>query len=374
MELNAHHQVLLSVFAIAVVMGAIVNKTGFCTMGAVSDWVNIGDSGRMRAWLLSMAVAIAGVLILQASGAVRIGLDTFPPYRTPSFAWLRYLLGGLLFGIGMTLASGCGNKTLVRVGSGNLKSVVVLLVAAVFAYLMVWTSFYAAAFHSWMAPAAIDLQRYGIRSQGLGDVAAGVVGGDGAKFQVIAGALVATAILAFVLASRDFRRSSDNLLGGIVVGLAVVAGWYVTGGALGVQWKEWAEFSPSPPSRVEVQSYTFISPMADLVRYLGSPANLELVNFGLMALTGVLVGSFLYALASRTFRIEWFADWRDFARHAAGGALIGTGGVLAMGCTIGQAVTGVSTLAIGSFLTFVAIVAGAAATMKYQYWCMLRET
>ncbi len=373
MEFNAHHQVLLSVFLVAVVMGAVVNKTGFCTMGAVSDWVNIGDTGRMRAWLLSMAVAIAGVLVLQASGAARIGLETFPPYRTPSFAWLRYLLGGLLFGIGMTLASGCGNKTLIRIGSGNLKSVVVLGVAAIFAYLMVWTDLYAVAFHSWIAPTTVDLQRYGIRSQALSDVMAGAVGSDRANYEVIAGTALALALLAFVLASRDFRRSADNLLGGIVVGVAVVAGWYITGGALGAAWKDLAEFSPIPPSRVEVQSYTFISPMADLVRWFQAPASLELVNFGIMALTGVVVGSLLYALASRTFRIEWFADWRDFVRHAVGGALIGTGGVLAMGCTIGQAVTGTSTLALGSMLAFVSIVAGSAATMKYQYWRMLRE-
>ena len=97
------------------------------------------------------------------------------------------------------------------------------------------------------------------------------------------------------------------------------------------------------------------------------------VNFGVMALAGVITGSFIYAVATHNFRIEWFTSAGDFANHAVGGVLMGIGGVLSMGCTIGQAITGMSTLAIGSMLTFAAIVTGAAATMKFEYWRMMRE-
>jgi hypothetical protein len=117
-----------------------------------------------------------------------------------------------------------------------------------------------------------------------------------------------------------------------------------------------------------VQSFTFVSPMGDTLRYLLDPANLSLVNFGVVALAGVIIGASLFAIVTGQFRIEWFADWKDFANHAVGGVLMGTGGVLSMGCTVGQAITGISTLAIGSILTFLAIVIGAAGTMKYQYW------
>jgi len=113
--------------------------------------------------------------------------------------------------------------------------------------------------------------------------------------------------------------------------------------------------------------------MGDTARYLLDPGNLLLVNFGVMALAGVIIGSFAYALATRSFRFEWFASGSDFARHAAGGALMGVGGVLSMGCTVGQAISGVSTLAIGSILTFLAIVIGSAGTMKFQYWRMMQE-
>ncbi len=116
MEFTIHLQVLGLVFLAAVVLGAVANKTNFCTMGAVSDWVNMGDTGRMRAWLFAMTVALLGVMLFEGAGKLALPSDTFPPYRTGNFAWLRYVLGGVLFGIGMTLGSGCGNKTLVRIG------------------------------------------------------------------------------------------------------------------------------------------------------------------------------------------------------------------------------------------------------------------
>jgi len=126
---------LWGAFLIALIMGAVVNKTNFCTMGAVSDMVNMSDYSRMRAWLLAIVVALLGVVILESQGAVQAD-GAFPPYRSSQFIWLENILGGLLFGIGMTFASGCGNKTLVRIGGGNLKSIVVFLIIGVIAYFM----------------------------------------------------------------------------------------------------------------------------------------------------------------------------------------------------------------------------------------------
>lgn len=374
MEFNVHHQVLATVFVIAAALGAIVNKTNFCTMGAVSDWINIGDTGRMRAWLFAMAIAITGVLVMEAASIINLSGETFPPYRTANFSWLRYLAGGAMFGIGMTLGSGCGNKTLVRAGAGNLKSLVVLVIACLMAYLMMWTPFYEKLFHPWVSATAIDLAQHGINTQGLDTVIAGLFGLQTTPtLHVAIGGALALGLFIYVFRSVDFRGSVDNILGGAAVGFAVLAGWYLTGGPLGQAWKEYAEFATQMPSRVQVQSYTFISPMGDTVRYLLSPDNIALINFGVVALVGVILGSCVYALITRSFRIEWFVSLKDFANHAAGGVLMGVGGVLAMGCTVGQAITGMSTLALGSLLTFFAIVIGAAATMKYQYWRMLQE-
>ena len=374
MEFTIHIQVLAAAFAIAVVMGAVANKTNFCTMGAVSDWVNMGDTGRMRAWMLAMAVALSGVIVLEAAGTVDLSAETFPPYRTASFAWLRYLVGGLMFGVGMTLASGCGNKTLVRAGAGNLKSVAVLGVAMIASYFMLWSPLYEKAFYPWISATTVNLAQHGMSTQQLGSVLSGIFGMQPSRaLNLGVAALVAACLIIFVFRSADFRRSGDNILGGTVMGSAVVAGWWLTGGPLGRAWKDYAEMATDVPSRVQVQSYTFVSPMGDAVHYLLSPAKLSLLNFGVMALAGVIAGSFIYAVATRSFRVEWFASFGDFVNHVIGGALMGIGGVLSMGCTVGQAITGVSTLAIGSFLTFFAIVIGAAGTMKYQYSKMMQE-
>jgi uncharacterized membrane protein YedE/YeeE len=374
MEFTVHHQVLGAVFVIAVIMGAVVNKTHFCTMGAVSDWVNIGDTGRMRAWVFAMAVALSGVIALESAGIINLSAETFPPYRSANFAWPRYLVGGLMFGIGMVLASGCGNKTLVRVGSGNLKSLTVLLIAMIASYLMLWSPLFEKAFLPWLQPSTINLGKHGIPTQQAGDVISGLLGQATSRTNNLAMALMfAAGMLIFVFKSKDFRGSFDNIVGGAAVGLAIVAGWYLTGGALGQSWKEYAEMATDIPSRVQVQSYTFVSPLGDTLRYLLDPTKLSLVNFGVVSLAGVIIGSFLYAAATRNFRIEWFASFGDFINHVVGGVLMGIGGVLSMGCTVGQAITGMSTLAIGSMLTFIAIVGGAAATMKFQYWRMMRE-
>jgi uncharacterized membrane protein YedE/YeeE len=374
MDSTIHIQVLGSIFVIAVILGAVMQRTNFCTMGAVSDWVNIGDTGRMRAWVFSMAVALAGVVALEGAGIVNLSGETFPPYRTANFAWIRYLLGGLMFGIGMTLASGCGSRTLVRIGGGNLKSLVVLVVAGVCAYAMLWTPVFEKAFFPWISATTINLQEYQVANQELGTILSGMFGMPLSRgFNFALAAVVVIGLLVFVFGSADFRGSRDNILGGAVMGLAIVAAWWITGGSIGQTWKEYAEMSTVVPSRVQTQSYTFISPMGDTARYLFSPGNLALINFGVVSLAGVILGSSVQALLARQFRIEWFASWQDFGNHVLGGALMGVGGVLAMGCTVGQGITGVSTLAVGSILAFFAIVIGASGTMKYQYWRMTQE-
>ncbi|MRR51239.1 MAG: YeeE/YedE family protein, partial [Rhodocyclaceae bacterium] len=244
-------------------------------------------------------------------------------------------------------------------------SLVVLAIASACAYLMLWTNFYDSVFNSWISATTINLGASGKTSQALGDLL-----GAG---NTVTGFVLAAGLIGFAFASADFRGNRDNILGGLIIGLVVIAGWYITGGSMGQSWKEFADFADVKPLRVETQSFTFISPMGDAARYAMNPGDTSLINFGIMALVGVIVGSFLHALISRNFRVEWFVNGGDFFNHAIGAVLMGIGGVLSMGCTVGQAITGVSTLAVGSFLTFAAIVAGAAGMMKYQYWKMMRE-
>jgi hypothetical protein len=239
---------------------------------------------------------------------------------------------------------------------------------------MMWTPVFETAFLPAIRATSINLAQHGIATQEVGSVIAGMFRLEPSRILNLAvGGLAALALFVWVFKSRDFRENFDHVLGGAVIGLAVLAGWYLTGGPLGQAWKEHSDMAIEIPSRVQTQSFTFISPMGDSVRYLLDRSKFSLINFGVVALAGVILGSLFYSALSGRFRFERFLTLRDFGNHVLGGALMGTGGVLAMGCTIGQAVTGVSTFAIGSILTFFAIVIGSASTMKYQYWRMMRE-
>ena len=370
--------ILLWAFGLAVVLGVFANKTNFCTMGAVSDLVNIGDTGRMRAWVFAMGLAILGVMGLGYFGLNDLSLvsqnDTAnPPYLTANFAWPRNILGGILFGIGMTFGSGCGNKTLVRLGGGNIKSVFVLLAIGIMAYLMIFTNFSYTAFLSWMEPAFIDLSNSDIENQGLGSVIAHFAGSDPQSTTMVVAAVLGGLLVLWAFLSSDFRGNFDNVLGGFIVAAVVVAAWWVTTGELGQELLEEAEMMDERPFAIGAQSFTFVQPSGHLLRWAELSFDKSMLTFALVAGFGVVIGSFLYSLLFRKFRIEWFASWKDFFTHIIGGLLMGVGGVLAMGCTIGQAVTGASTLAMGSFLTFFAIVFGSALTMKIQYYQMVYE-
>jgi uncharacterized protein len=385
---SAQSYLLWGTFIIALIMGAVVNKTNFCTMGAVSDWVNMGDKGRFRAWMLAIAVAVLGVVILESLGMVNV-TNAFPPYRGGQLIWAENLLGGLAFGVGMTLASGCGNKTLIRIGGGNLKSVMVLLVISVIAYFMVNPfpgtdkTLFSVLFYPWIRPLAIDT---GV-AQDLGTLIGGAE--SAVTVRLVIGLVLVAAILFFVFKSSEYRKSFDNILAGLVVGLAVLGAWYVSsnifidadGDTLSLigyynQWEMLSDSSAGKPAAgaaLSPQSYTFINPMGQTLGYATSGFSSSLLTFGVMALLGVIAGSFLWSLINRSFRIEWFASFGDFVNHLIGAILMGFGGVLAMGCTIGQGITGVSTLAVGSFISLFSIIIGSALTMKVQYYKMVYE-
>jgi len=379
MELDLYSQSLLWAFGLSIVFGAIANKANFCTMGAVSDWINIGDHNRMRSWLLAIVTAIIGVGILEYTGNIDLSLTTSnetsnPPYRSANFIWLRHLVGGLMFGIGMTLASGCGNKTLVRLGEGNMKSLVVLAIMGIAAWWMLFTNFGYLVFLQWMLPVSIDFSNQGIPSQDVTAVLSGIAGIESSPAFGFAIALImAIPLLIWILRSHDFRTNLELISAGLVIGMLIVIGWYVTSGPGGIELMDELEFMDERPFFTGAQSLTFIGPTGHIVQYLKEGFSEIFLTFGIATVLGVVFGSFLYTLVFRKIRIEWFVSWNDFLMHAIGALLMGVGGVLAMGCTIGQGITGVSTLALGSILTIVAIIAGSAATMKYQYYLMMRE-
>jgi len=357
--------VLWLAFAVSFVFGAIGQKTHFCTMGAVSDIVNMGDWSRMRMWLLAIGVAILGAGALHAAGLIDLGKSI---YRTPNFTWLSYIVGGLTFGIGMVFASGCGSKTLIRIGAGNLKSLVVFLVLGLVAYMTMRGVFGVFRVNV--------LEKAAITFPGGQDIpalltAAGLEAKTAFMLAVLA---IGGGLAAFCLLNRDFW-TLDNLLGGLGTGLAVVAAWYISGhlGYL-AEHPETLEEAFLATNSGRMESLTFVAPQAYTLELLMLWSDTSrTVTFAIATVLGVIAGSGAWALLTGNFRWEGFASVEDTASHLFGAALMGFGGVVAMGCTVGQGISGFSTLALGSIVTFLAIVAGAAATLKFQYWRLMRE-
>ncbi len=365
--------ILIYTSILGFILGYVVNKTNFCTMGAVSDLVNIGDTSRLKAWFLAIAIAILGVTILELVGAINVN-DSRIPYRNSVLFWPRYIVGGIMFGIGMTLASGCGNKILIRIGGGNLKSIFVLLIAGLMALLMTRTDFYGLLFHSWMSPLSPDLAKLGINDQSIQTIISSIFRLDsGNIFSTLFVPLITIFFLFKFIFSSNKKLSADNITSGIVVGLVVVFAWLLTGGQLGQAWIENNDFLDTPYPAVGVQSFTFINPMGEALLYTTSGLNSFFLTFGVAALLSTIFGSFVYALISKNLRLEWFVNKHDFIRHLIGGILIGIGGVLSLGCTIGQGVTGVSTLALGSIITLISIIFGASLMMKIEYYKAVYE-
>jgi uncharacterized membrane protein YedE/YeeE len=327
----------------------------------------VGDTGRMRMWLLAIAVAILGSNALHLGGVVDLSKSI---YQAPSFLWLSYLVGGFFFGVGMTLGSGCGSKTLIRIGGGSLKSVVVFVFLGIAAY-MTLRGLFGAFRVGVLEPASLTLAG----GQDLPSIASRVHGGDRRIWVAAWSLMLGGGLLAFVYWSKAFRENFDLTLGGVVTGLVVIGGWYVSGvlGHLAEDPQTLQEaFVATNTGRME--SFSFVSPMAFSLEYLMLWTDKsKIVTYGIASAAGVIAGSAAWALWSKSFRWEGFRDAEDTALHILGGILMGFGGITALGCTVGQGITGFSTLALGSIVTFVAIVAGAAATMKWQYWRLTRE-
>lgn len=335
-------------------------------MGAISDIVNMGDWTRLRQWLLAIAVALLGVAVLQGAGLVDVRKSMYTGLR---LNWLSHLVGGLLFGVGMVLASGCGSKTLIRVGGGNLKSVLVLLVLAITGFATM-----RGLFAVWRT-ASVDQVAVNFQtSQDLPSLLASALGVPAAVLAVWLPVLVAAGLLVFVFMNRE-ARGGDTLLGGIGIGLVIAGGWYVTGHV--------AFVAEHPETLQEAYIGTFGNRPESLSLVAPTAAGLELlmfwsdkskyVQFGVASALGIVAGSAAWALLSGSYREEVFPTPADFKRHLLGGALMGIGGVTGLGCTIGQGLTGLSTLALGSMITVAGIVVGATAMIKYDYWRIMNE-
>lgn len=369
-ELTSHVLILAGALLLGAALAVAMAASNFCTLGAIADWVTTGDRRRFRAWLLAMATAIAGAIALQVFGEFDPAA-TRVPYASAVFAWPRHLLGGLLFGAGMALCSGCPSKQLLRAGFGSGKALVALCLAAVGAALLTRTRLYEYAFYGWIEPLSLDLMRFDLPDQRLPTLVLRPLGADDPKLAALFGGALAALLAAMAVWLGRLRLRPVQLVGAIAIGVIITLGWWATTSALGQRWIEDAEFLLEIPPGIGVQSFTFIGPLADATAWLSAPADPYRITFGMAGIGGMLLGACGYALGKRRWRWEWFNSAGDFLRHLCGGLALGIGGVLALGCSIGQGLTGISTLALGSVLTVLAILLGCALTIKTEYYLLV---
>ena len=358
-------RILWAAFALAALFGAIAQRTHFCTMGAVADIVNMGDWARMRAWVLAMGVAVIGFNAMVGLGWLQAGHSV---YAQPRLLWLSSAVGGAMFGFGMVLASGCGSKTLVRIGGGSLKSLVVFCVLGLAAYATLRGAF------SVLRVATLDRVYLQLPvGQDLPSLLAHATSTSTQAWAWALGLAVGGAMLAFALARAE-GRSFDVLLSGLGLGAAVVAVWWLSGrvGHLAEHPLTLEETYLATNSR-RMESLSFVAPIAYTVDwFILYSDRLKVLTLGITSVAGVVVGSAAAAVTAGTFRWEGFAGTEDTANHIVGAVLMGVGGVTAMGCTVGQGLSGVSTLALGSFIAVAGIMAGAVLGLRWQIWRLER--
>ena len=344
---------------IGVVFGYIVFRTNFCTMGSISDIMNFGDYRRFRSWLLATATAILGATVVEVAGIADLSGSI---YLTPSFNWLGNVVGGLIFGFGMVFAGGCTSRNLVRAGGGDLRSLMVLIVVGIFGYMTIG-GILGPLRVMIFSPATVNLADYGLDTQRTGDILAAITGIDTGIVRNVVLVAVLAGLLGYIFKDKGFRSSPVHIIAGAGIGLCVTVGWLLTGLAID-------DFADVP---VQLASLTYVRPSGDAIDYLMRFTAYSAPSFAVVTTFGALLGGFIGAVAHGKFHIATFANATDTTRNLFGAAMMGVGGVVALGCTVGQAISGASTMALGSYITFVFIVLGGIAGMKFFEFLLMRE-
>ncbi len=344
MDMTTAQIVALCGFAGGIVLGLAARVGRFCTMGALEDAFLGDDRRRLRSWALAVAVATAATQLLAAAGLLDLHHSIYLP---TSFPWLGAIVGGLMFGLGMALVGTCGFGTLARIGGGDLRSVVTFLVMAVSAY-MAMRGLTGVVRQRLVDPFTVSFESSG--GMALNDMLDRLSGVDSGP---LAGLAIAAILAAWSLKNAAFRREVRLVASGLAVGLVIAWGWLAT--AL-------AGSNPFEPQRLE--SFTFVRPLGDTLVYLMTYSGAT-VTFGIGSVLGVICGALLGALFKREFRWEACDDVRELRRHIIGAFLMGTGGILAFGCTIGQGITAASALAVSAPVVMLSVALGARLGMAW---------
>ncbi|MEM5491861.1 YeeE/YedE family protein [Hoeflea sp. AS16] len=320
------------------IIGFAARKSHFCTMAALERHWYAGDDRPLRAWALAAFTALIATQLLSAAGLVSIEKSF---YITEPLPLAGAIVGGLMFGVGMALVGTCGFGALVRLGGGNLRALVVLTglgLAALAAQRGVTAHFRAAL----LDPLSLDLT-------GLGGQSAGTLLSRATGFDITLplGLAIGAAGLWWVFKSAHFRADHTRALAGIVIGLCIAAGWVIT-----------SNFAAHAYFPVQIEAGSFVMPVGETIMQIITVTG-ELPDYGVGLVVGVFLGAAVSAFRSDDMRWEACDDARELSRHLLGAFLMGTGGVFALGCTIGQGVSAFSVMAISAPIVMISIAAGA---------------
>ncbi|MDD2846212.1 MAG: YeeE/YedE family protein [Rhodoferax sp.] len=363
--LALQNQVLWAAFAVSFGFGAIAQRTNFCTMGAISDIYNMGSWTRMRMWGMAVGVAMIGFYLMAWLGLINASQTIYAAGRV---LWLSALVGGALFGLGMVLASGCGSKTLVRIGEGNLKSLVVFFVMglAAFATMRGMTAL--------LRGNTVDLVSFDISPGNAVPAWLSVMlGTNAASTGLVLALLVGGGLVLWALWDAEFRSSGNNLLAGLGIGAVIAAMWWIIG-HMGYVAEHPQTLEPVYLGTAggALQALSFTSPMARTLEWVIFFDPSKVLTLGVVSVFGVVLGALAYALYQRSFHWEGFRGTQDTALHLIGAACMGIGGVTAGGCTVGQGLSGLSTLSVTSMIAVLGIVLGAVGGLRLQMWLLMR--
>ncbi len=321
-----------------IALGLAARIGRFCTLGAIEDTLYGSDDRRLRMWGVAIGLGILAVHLFMGLG----WLDARAlPYLTTQWNPLASVLGGLLFGYGMALSGNCGYGALARLGGGDMRAFVMVIVLGLSAYVVM--SGPLAGLRVWLFP----VEQVSGPLQGF---STGFAASPG--LTPLIGIGLGLAVLALSLSSVAMRRSHGHLFWGAVVGLAIATGW------LGTAWVADTGFGMEP-----VESHSFAAPIGDTLIY-AMTASGNTLSFSVGSVVGVVFGAWLGSLFKGHFRWEACEDPRELRRQILGAALMGPGAVLAFGCSVGQGLSAFSVLAYSAPVTFVAIFAGAALGLR----------
>lgn len=323
-----------------VVLGLAARLGDFCSLGAIERAVYGEDQRRLRLWGIVLGVAILAAFALDAGGIIQL---TTLPYHQVVWNPLASIVGGLIFGYGMALAGNCGFGALARFGGGDLRSFVVVLMIGISGFV---------ALNGPLAELRVFLfpeTPSEIPHQGYAHLLAEKTGVPPFVFA----ALVASGLLTWALSYAPLRQDPQRMAWGAIAGLAIVSAIW------GSAWVH--EISLGATT---VEGHTYTASLGRTLLWLMT-SSAGGISFSVGSVAGVLIGAFIGSIIRGRFRWEACEDPRELGRQISGAALMGIGGVIAMGCSIGQGLTAFSSLAYSAPITLAAITVGSLVGLRH---------